>query len=124
MIHDQLTPLNQLFQLHYDGLGTFLGIAGARIADWAADGSLQAGHIAALRAQSSLALQHTGKAFELLAMERLDYTDTDRNSTLCTSLMMAGRIMQEMADINDSLRFTENRLQHSATGDNADWPDC
>ena len=57
-------------------------------------------------------------------MERLDYTDTDRNGTLCTSLMMAGRIMQEMADINDNLQYAENRLQRSAADDGTDWPDC
>ncbi len=119
----QNTP-NQLFQLHYDGLGTFLAIASAKIEEWAINGSLQAGHIAALRSQSSLALQHMGSTLELLAMERLDYIESDRNGTLCTALMMAGRAMQEVANINDSLAAAERRLHQSAPDCCADWPEC
>ena len=59
---------------------------------------------------------HMGAAFELLAAERIDYVAIEDNSPICGALMMAGRAMQELASISETLNLAKNSLQDTPAG--------
>lgn len=101
------------YKIHSDGLGTFLSIANSAINQWQLNGQMTEADIHNIQEAMQNTMFNMGAAFELLAMERIDYTQVDDNAALCGALMMAGRAMVEMAAVNDSLQSARLRLERA-----------
>lgn len=56
---------------------------------------------------------------EALGMERIDFFD-NANSASAGALMMAGRYIQEMAEIADTLQTVQKKHKQEV----AEWPPC
>lgn len=98
------------FTIHPDGLSTFIAIASNHIHELARQEQLNQSDITDLNNAMQTALYNIGAAFELLALERMEYSRTNDNPVLCGALATAGRMMIEFSALRDSLDSAQHRL--------------
>lgn len=96
------------YQLHCDGLGTFLSLAASVLAERQRKGEITLNDALMLQNQVHTSNFNFGAAIEALGMERLEYIN-DPNSATAAALMLAGRYIQEMADIAATLNAAQAR---------------
>ncbi|KPN72403.1 hypothetical protein [Neisseria sp. 83E34] len=111
------------FRLYSDGLGTFLAIAADAVHEMAANKQLAPADITILRNETIIAATNFGQAMETLGGECLDNSGTE--NTAAAALMMAGRFIQEMGSINESLNMAESAIKQAARNTSGEeWPSC